>query len=277
MAAVGVKPVILAIVVQALWNLAPAAARTWPLRIGGTAAIAAALLGVNELVDAVRRRMLVAAVRRARVAGGSPVRVADDAPTLPLAARACPALRRRGGRRAVSLPGLFWVFLKIGSVLFGSGYVLLAFLRADLVARLHWLTEGQLIDAVAAGRSRRARCSRRRPSSATCWRARPERWSPRPGSSSPRSSSSRSAGRWCRGCGRRRIAGAFLDGVNVASLALMAAVTAQLGRAALVDLTTVVIGLVAATLLLRFKLNSSWLVLGGAAAGLGAHALGIAR
>ena len=65
--------------------------------------------------------------------------------------------------------------------------------------------------------------------------------------------------------------------MNVASLALMAAVAAQLARAALVDPTTVVIGLVAATLLLRFKLNSSWLVLGGAAVGLGAYALGIAR
>src|SRR6185369_15866733 len=55
------------------------------------------------------------------------------------------------GATAVTLPGLFWVFLKIGSVLFGSGYVLLAFLRADLVERLGWLTEAQLLDAIAVG------------------------------------------------------------------------------------------------------------------------------
>jgi len=65
--------------------------------------------------------------------------------------------------------------------------------------------------------------------------------------------------------------------VNVASLALMVVVTAQLGHAVIVDLPTAVLGLVAALMLLRFTLNSSWLVLGGAAIGVGAHALGLVR
>ncbi len=52
---------------------------------------------------------------------------------------------------AATLSGLFLVFLKVGAVLYGSGYVLIAFLRADLVARLHWLTEAQLLDAIAVG------------------------------------------------------------------------------------------------------------------------------
>jgi len=72
------------------------------------------------------------------------------------------------------------------------------------------------------------------------------------------------------------VLGAFLDGVNVASLALMAVVTAQLARAALVDLPTALLGVVAAILLLRFRLNSAWLILGGAAVGLGVHLLGFA-
>jgi chromate transporter len=74
-----------------------------------------------------------------------------------------------------------------------------------------------------------------------------------------------------------KLAGAFLDGVNVASLALMAVVTAQLGRAAVVDVPTAVLGLTGAVLILRWKTNSTWLVLGGAAAGLAAYALGLHR
>ncbi|HXU00612.1 MAG TPA: chromate efflux transporter, partial [Polyangia bacterium] len=139
----GVKPVILAIVLQALWGLAPAAARTWPLRILGALAIAASVLGVNELAILFGAGAAALAAHRLRGKGGTGG-LAQLAPALPVAATAAAA-------SAVTLPGLFWVFLKIGSVLFGSGYVLLAFLRADLVHRLHWLTEAQLIDAVAAG------------------------------------------------------------------------------------------------------------------------------
>jgi chromate transporter len=68
------------------------------------------------------------------------------------------------------------------------------------------------------------------------------------------------------------VAGAFLDGVNVASLALMAVVTFQLGRAALVDLPTLVLVATAAILLVRFKVNATWLILGGAAMGWAVHA-----
>lgn len=76
---------------------------------------------------------------------------------------------------------------------------------------------------------------------------------------------------------RSPVAAAFLDGVNVASLALMAVVTAQLGRAAVVDLVTIGIVLTSALLLLRYRVNSSWLVLGGAAVGWLAHATGLVR
>lgn len=74
-----------------------------------------------------------------------------------------------------------------------------------------------------------------------------------------------------------KVAGAFLEGVNVASLALMAVVTAELGRAAIVDLPTALFGLIGAVLLRRFRTNSTWLVLGGAVVGFAAHALGLAR
>src|SRR5262249_32739521 len=143
----GVKPVIVAVVVQALWNLAPAAARTWPLRALGALAAAAAVAGVNEiaiLFGAGAVALAVGGLGRRRAA-----RLHQIAPALGVGTGV--AATGAAAASAVSLSGLFWVFLKIGSVLFGSGYVLLAFLRADLVQRLHWLTEAQLIDAVAAG------------------------------------------------------------------------------------------------------------------------------
>jgi chromate transporter len=157
----------------------------------------------------------------------------------------------------VSLSGLFSVFLKIGSVLFGSGYVLLAFLRADLVERLHWLTQAQLIDAIAvtatfigyllAGPKGAAVATLGIFLPAFVFVA-------MSGPLVPRLRAS-------------RVAGAFLDGVNVASLALMAVVTAQLGRAALIDWPTALLCLASGVLLIRFKINSTWLIAGGALTG----------
>lgn len=177
----------------------------------------------------------------------------------------------------VSLGGIFWVFLKIGSVLFGSGYVLLAFLRADLVQRLHWLTEGQLIDAIAAGQVTPGPVFTTAtfigyvlagPSGAMVATA---------GIFLPAFVFVALSGPLVPRLRASPTAGAFLDGVNVASLALMGAVTAQLARAAVVDVTTALVGILATIVLLRFKPNSTWLVLGGAAVGLGAHVLGVAR
>lgn len=183
-----------------------------------------------------------------------------------------------GGAAAttVTLPSLFWLFLKTGSVLFGSGYVLLAFLRADLVHRLHWMTEGQLIDAIAVGQITPG------PVFTTATfigyvLSGPEGallattgiflpafvFVALSGPLVPRLRASASAG-------------AFLDGVNVASLVLMAVVTAQLGRAALVDIPTIALGVTGAVILFRYKVNSTWLVLGGAAAGWLVHAAGMA-
>jgi chromate transporter len=263
----GVKPVIVAVVVQALWGLAPTAARTWPLRVLGVAAAAASALGANELLVLLGCGLAVAAGCARRASGGG---LAQVVPALPLAAGATAAT-------AVSASGLFWVFLKIGSVLFGSGYVLLAFLRADLVQRLHWLTEAQLIDAVAAGQITPGPVFTTAtfigyvlsgPSGALAATA---------GIFLPAFVFVAASGPLVPRLRASKVAGAFLDGVNVASLALMAVVTAELGRAAIVDVPTAVLGLVAALLLLRFKLSSTWLVVGGAALGLGAHALGLAR
>jgi len=264
----GVKPVILAVVVQALWNLVPTAARTWPLRILGVLVVAASALGLNEIGILFGSGILLAALAGARARGGAPL--GQLIPALPIAAGAA-------SLSTVSLSALFWVFFKIGSVLFGSGYVLLAFLRADLVQRLHWLTEAQLIDAIAVGQVTPGPVFTTAtfigyllsgPAGALVATA---------GIFLPAFVFVAASGPLVPRLRASKVAGAFLDGVNVASLALMAVVTAELGRAAIVDLPTALLGLVAAILLVRFKTNSTWLVLGGAAVGLGTYVLGVRR
>jgi chromate transporter len=156
-------------------------------------------------------------------------------------------------------------------VLFGSGYVLLAFLRADLVERYHWLTEEQLLDAVAVGQVTPGPVFTTAtfigyvlsgPAGALVATA---------GIFLPAFVFVAISGPLVPKIRASPAAGAFLDGVNVASLALMAVVTAQLGRAAVVDVPTALLAVASAAVLLRFKVNSTWLVLAGAAIGIGVH------
>ena len=288
----GVKPVILAIVVQALWKLARTAARTWPLRALGVAAVLGCALGGHELVILLAAGVVAVAIQRIGRGGGAAL--AQALPALPAAgepegvratsdgaATAATAAAAVAGAGAASLAAsasaLFWVFLKIGSVLFGSGYVLLAFLRTNLVERLHWLSQAQLIDAVAAGQITPGPVFTTAtfvgfvlagPAGALAATA---------GIFLPAFVFVALSGPLVPRLRASRTAGAFLDGVNVGSLALMAVVTAELGRAAIVDGWTAALALGGAAVLIRFKVSSTWLIAAGAAVGLGAHAAGLAR
>ena len=270
----GVKPVILGVILQAIWGLAPKAARTTRLLVLAVLAAVLAAVGVNEIAVLFGAGAVAALIARSRA--GSVSRSGDVVHGL---AGALPAAAAAAGASAVAvtLSRLFWIFFKIGSVLFGSGYVLLAFLRADLVHRLGWLTEAQLIDAVAIGQVTPGPvfttatfigyllAGARGALVATAGIFLPAFiFVALSGPLIPRLRASPTAG-------------AFLDGVNAASLALMTVVTLQLGRAALVDGPTVVLAVVSALLLLRYKPNATWLVLGGAAAGWAVHAVGLAN
>jgi chromate transporter len=178
---------------------------------------------------------------------------------------------------APSSAALFGVFFKIGSVLFGSGYVLLAFLRTDLVQRLGWLTEAQLIDAIAVGQVTPGPVFTTAtfigyvlagPSGALAATL---------GIFLPAFIFVALSGPLLPKLRASATASAFLDGVNVASLALMAVVTVQLGAAALLDAPTVLIAALSAFLLVRFRVNATWLVLGGGALGWVAHRVHLAR
>jgi len=159
-------------------------------------------------------------------------------------------------------------FLQIGSVLYGSGYVLLAFLRNDFVVRLGWLTDRQLIDAVAVGQFTPGPVF----TTATFVGYVVGSW---PGAllatlaiflpSFVFVALSHPLIPRIRG---RAVTAALLDGVNVAALGLMLAVTWELGRAAIVDRVTAVLAIAAAVLLVRYRVNSAWLVFGGGAIGI---------
>ncbi|HYG68935.1 MAG TPA: chromate efflux transporter, partial [Anaeromyxobacteraceae bacterium] len=143
----GVKPVVVAVVLQALAGFARTAIRTGPLGAVAAAAAIASLAGAHELLVLAAAGVAVVATRLAR--GGARPPAVALAPASPIVA---PALAAGAAAAAPATAfGLFLAFVKIGSVLYGSGYVLLAFLRADLVERLGWLSEAQLLDAVAVG------------------------------------------------------------------------------------------------------------------------------
>jgi chromate transporter len=163
---------------------------------------------------------------------------------------------------------LFLLFAKIGAVLFGSGYVLIAFLRADLVERLHWLTDQQLVDAIAIGQITPGPVFTTSTFIGYVLAGGPGAAAATVGIFLPAFVFVAASGPLVPRLRRSRIAAAVLDGVNVASLALMAVVTVQIARAAFVDWITVAIAVVSAILLVRFRVNSTWLVAGGAAIGL---------
>jgi chromate transporter len=155
--------------------------------------------------------------------------------------------------------------------------VLLAFLRADLVERLHWLSESQLIDAVAAGQVTPGPVFTTAtfigyllagPAGALVATA---------GIFLPAFVFVAASGPLVPRLRASPVAAAFLDGVNVASLALMALVTVTIARAAVAGPTSGLIAVAAAVLLFRFKVGSTWLVLGGALVGLAAAAIGVGR
>ena len=178
-----------------------------------------------------------------------------------------------GGGASVSLWALTGFFLKVGSVLFGSGYVLLAFLRGDLVQRWGWLTDQQLMDAIAVGQFTPGPVFTTATFIGYVLAGIPGAILATLGIFLPSFVFVAASSPLIPRLRRSARAGRFLDGVNVASLGLMATVTWQLGRAALIDWVTVGTALVATVLVFRLRVNSAWLVLGGAVVGLGAHIL----
>ena len=256
------KPVVIAVVAQAFWKLARSAVKTKLLGgIGFAAAVAIWFGAYNLLVLAAAGLsgavpVLLERMRKASPACVvSPLVVNPKSPLLSLAAVS--------GVAAVpfSLAQLFLTFLKIGSVLFGSGYVLLAFLRSDFVLRLHWLTEKQLLDAVAVGQITPGPVFTAATFIGYLMGGIPGAIVATIAIFLPGFLLVAVSGPLIPRIRRSPLAGGTLDGLIVGSLALMGVVTCQLSRTALVDPLTVAIACLSAVLLLRFRVNVAWLIL----------------
>jgi chromate transporter len=262
----GVKPVIVAVLVQALVAFARSAVKTRGLAVVGVgAAVASALGGMPILV--LLGAGLVSVIARSARREGAPL-IAVLAPTA--TATATTATAASAAATSAAAPGLaaiFAAFLKVGALVFGSGYVLLAFLREDLVTRTRWLTETQLVDAIAVGQLTPGPVFTTATFIGYVLAGLPGAVVATVAIFLPSFALVAASGPLLPRVRRSRAASAFLDGVNVASFALMVVVTAQLARAAVVDVTTALVAAVSALALLRWRVNSAWLVVAGGALG----------
>ena len=254
----GVKPVVIGIVIEALWKLGRKGIKGPTTAIVGVGIAVLYILGVNELALLFGGAAVVLLVYAGRhylkhgLAAFAPIPMLLQMPLTTAYATVIP----------FSQTTLFLSFLKIGSVLFGSGYVLLAFLRSEFVVRLGWLTNQQVLDAIVAGQITPGPVF----SSATFvgyllggW---PSALLATLGIFLPSFLFVGLLSRILPFVRKSQWAATFLDGVNAASLGLMAGVTVQLGQTAIIDIFTIVLLLVTLFVMFRLKVNPIWLIIG---------------
>jgi chromate transporter len=254
-----IKPAVIAIILQALWSLARTAIKSKLLAVIGVLAVVLSGFGVAPLIV-----LAIAGIasggaawfkRRAKVSLG----------VIPVFGRLGLVLGTAAAAVPISLIRLFLSFLKIGAIVFGSGYVLLAFLRTEFIDRLHWLTEKQLIDAVAVGQFTPGPVFTTATFIGYLVAGIPGASLATIGIFLPGFALVALSGRLLPRLRRSVWAAATLDGVVVGSLALMAVVAWQLGRAAILDWQTFLILILSSIVVLGFRVNSAWVI---AAAGL---------
>jgi chromate transporter len=259
----GIKPVVVALVAQAVWNLGKTALRSVALAALAVSIVLLAMVGIHAVWLLIGAGILWMILREGnRLAGNRAVLGAWF------------GLGSGATAGAVGVLPIFFYFLKIGAVLIGSGYVLLPVLRSDLVLNLHWLTDAQLLDAVAVSQATPGPFF----TVATFIGFVLAGWKGATlatlGMFLPAFVYVGVTSGFLPKLRKSPLAGAFLDGVNAAAVALMAFVGWQFGRAALVNIPAVVLAVLSVVLVLRYKVNSTWLVLGGAAAGIVFRVLG---
>jgi chromate transporter len=263
----GVKPVVIAVILQALWKLGRSAIKSEWLATVAMIALGLSVVGVSPLLVLVAGGVLAVA--------GSLVQRRSSAGLFAWykANAVLPAVAGGAVGSSAGLWPVFFVFVKIGAMVFGSGYVLLVFLRADLVERHAWLTQQQLLDAVAVGQVTPGPVFTTATFLGYLLHGTSGAIAATVGIFLPAFFFVAISAPLIPKIRASRTAGAALDGINVASLALMAFVTWQLGRAAIVDWQTGALALLSAALLFRYpRLNSAWLVAGAGLLGAARYA-----
>jgi chromate transporter len=261
-----IKPAVVAIVIQALGNLGRTGLRTALLAVIAVLAAGLSLLGVSPVLVLVFAGLVSAAplAMKNRLLGGVGFPKIIGLKKVVAGAMAVAAV---GAAFPLGLTRLFLSFLKIGAVVFGSGYVLLAFLQTEFVQRLHWLTEKQLIDAVAVGQFTPGPVF----TTATFIGYIVAGWAgavvATVGVFLPGFVLVAVSGPLIPRLRKSASASAALDGVVAGSLALMAVVAWQLGKASVVDRTTLAVFAGSLIALLRFRVNSAWLIVAAAVVG----------
>ncbi|MEL7353889.1 MAG: chromate transporter [Cyanobacteria bacterium J06560_5] len=269
----GIKPVIIAVVLQALWKLGKKAAKDRPTTVVGLLAIAAYFTGLNEVL-----LLFVAGISVMLIKNWQSRNTTVGAILLPLSGSVAQAGTTATAATTVTSLGwasVFLFFLKIGCVLYGSGYVLLAFLQRDLVEQQGWLTSQQLLDAIAIGQITPGPVFTTATFVGYLLAGNAGALAGTIGIFLPAFLLVGLVNPWVPKIRRSPWASSFLDGVNAGALGLMAGVTYTLSRAALVDGFTVVLAILSAIAVFRFKINSAWLVLAGGAIGLLLHLGGL--
>ncbi len=256
----GIKPVIVAIVVQALWRLGRSAVKGWLTGIVGGLVIGLALLDISAILLLLTAGLVVMLVANWR-------RMGPNAFYFAAAAGVTPNLSGEG-TVGPSILSVFGFFLKVGAVLYGSGYVLLAFLQKDLVERWQWLTSEQLLDAVAIGQLTPGPVFTTATFIGYVLAGHQGALVATLGIFLPSFIFVAAVNPWVPYLRRSSWTSGFLDGVVVASMGLMAVVAGKLALTAFVDVVTVGIAVLSAVALFRFRINSAWLIVGGAVIGL---------
>src|ERR1043166_6467341 len=260
----GIKPVIVVIIVQALCGLFKTAVKGWLLAVVGITVLALYLAGVSPVALIFTGGFLAALALNAQRL----LKLGKFGGVFLLSSFGLPTARVEAAQFPFGLTTLFLTFLKLGSVVFGSGYVLLAFLRNDFVHRLGWLSDQQILDAVAVGQFMPGPVFTTATFIGYLVGGFPGAMLSTLGIFLPSFIFVTVVFPLVAMLRRSSWASGLLDGVNVAALGLMAGVTWQLGRAALIDPFTAGLALVAAVLTFRFRINSAWVVLGGGVLGL---------
>ncbi len=265
----GVKPVVIAVILQALWKLGRSAIKNRWLVAIGLVTMSLAALGVSPLLVLVAGGVLALLASVVKLRSRTSVVTWVKVTPVSQAAAAATVTTVSAG-----LWPIFLIFAKIGAMVFGSGYVLLVFLRSELIERHPWLTQQQLLDAVAVGQVTPGPVFTTATFLGYLLHGTTGAIAATVGIFLPAFVLVAVSAPLIPKIRASRTAAAILDGVNVASLALMAIVTWQLARSAVVDWSTLALSVFSAALLFRFpKLNSAWLVL--IAGGLGALRLTI--